>query len=186
VRIALGAGSITGKIPAPKVPYERLVEVTAVAKGSRAPAQRTTCDFDGNYGNFCVRYLSPGSYSVFIHDPRSGFCRVDDVEVPAGEVSVGERELSAGATVIATIQFVSPTRVPDEFIAVGPLGVRVRRVFPMSSSFDRVELAGLWPGRWTLSACCDREVLATGQVDLKETGTFQVGLSAGSAPRRGN
>jgi hypothetical protein len=179
VRIALCPGSITGKVPALKAPSERLVEVTAVAKGGLMPSQRTRCDFEGN---FCVRYLSPGTYSLFIHDTISGFCRVDDVEVPAGEVHVGERVLSGGATVITTLHFVGPTRVPDELVAVGPLGVRVRHVFPVWSSFDRVELAGFWPGLWTLSARCDGEVLATGQVDVKEAGTVQVSLTAGSIP----
>ncbi len=68
VKIELGAGCITGKIPRPKNIFERPVAVTAVAQGARSPARRGCCDFDGN---FCILYLSPGTYSVFIHDPGS-------------------------------------------------------------------------------------------------------------------
>jgi hypothetical protein len=58
VGIPLGAGCITGKIPALKDNYWRLVEVTAVAKANHALTRQARCDNDGN---FCVRYLSPGT-----------------------------------------------------------------------------------------------------------------------------
>ncbi len=177
IRIAPGAGCITGKIPASKkASLERLVEVTAVAKGSRTPSRWTRCDPDGN---FCVRYLSPGTYSLVIHDPISGFGRLDNVEVPAGVVNVAERTLTPGATIRGAIHFPRPSRVPDEVVAVGPSGVTVRQAFRVYSSFDRVELAGLWPGHWTVSARSGDEVLATSEVDIKGTGTFPVALTAG-------
>ena len=149
VRVELGAGCITGNVPAPKSVFGRSVEVTAVAKASRTPARRAHCDFEGN---FCLRYLSPGTYSLFFNDPKSGYCRVDDVEVPAGVVDVGERSLSRGASLSGAIHFARPSRVPDEIVAVDPSGVSVRRAFEVYSSFDRFELAGLWPGHWTVSA----------------------------------
>ena len=58
-----------GKIPAPNENFARPVEVTAVLRGSGTPSRRTRCDYDGN---FCVRYLSPGTYSVLIHDLEDG------------------------------------------------------------------------------------------------------------------
>jgi hypothetical protein len=177
VDIALGAGCITGKIPALNENFERPVEVTAVAKGDRASSRRARCDDDGS---FCVRYLSPGTYSLLIHDPKSGFCRVDDIEVRAGAVDVGECTLSPGATVSGEIRFERPSRVPYEVVAVDPVGVSVHRAFLVYSSFDRVELAGLWPGRWTVSARSGDEILATGEVDVKAIGTFNVTLTAGS------
>jgi hypothetical protein len=180
VRIALGAGCITGKIPALKENFERPVEVTAVDTKGLNASRRARCDNDGN---FCVRYLSPGTYSLFIHDPSSGFCRVDNVEVTAGVIDVGERAISAGAKVSGEIHFARPGRVPEEVVAIGPLGVSVRRAFQVYSSFDQVELAGLWPGHWIVSARSGGEILATSELDVEGTGTFPVTLTAGERPR---
>ncbi len=176
VRVELGAGCITGKIPALKENFERPVEVTAVLKGSGTPSRRTRCDDDGN---FCVRYLSPGTYSVLIHDPKTGFCRVDNVQGIAGVVDIGEHVLSPGAKVTGEIHFPRPSRVPDEVVAVGPSGVTVRREFQVYSSFDWVELNGLWPGHWRVSALCAGKVLTTGEVDVKGTETIHTILRTG-------
>ncbi len=179
VRVALGAGCITGKIPASGNFLARRVEVSALAKVSRTPSRRTRCDGEGN---FCVRYLSPGTYSVFIHDPEQGFCRVDDVRVGAGVVDVGERTLASGAKISGAIHFVRPSRVPDEIVAFHPTGISVRQTLPVYSSFDHVELAGLWPGHWSVSARSGDVVLATSELDVEGTGTFRVTLTAGGGP----
>jgi hypothetical protein len=176
VRVELGAGCITGNIRAPKNVFVRHVEATAVLNGSRTPARRAHCDFDGN---FCVRYLSPGTYSLFFHDPESGYCRVDHVTVPAGVVDIGERSLSSGARLGGAIRFARPSRVPDKIVAVGPLGVSVCRAFKDDSSFDRFELAGLWPGHWIVSARSSDEILATGELDVVGSGPFDVTLTVG-------
>lgn len=178
VRLALGAGCITGKIPVPKPSFDQPVEVTAMAKGSRAPSGWARCDY---YGNFCVRYLSPGIYSLWIHDPKAGFCHVDDVEVKAAAVDIGERTLTAGARVHGAIQFARPSRVPDAVVAVNSSGVSVRRAFPVYSSFDEVDLPNLWSGHWTITARHGDEVLAATEVDVHGTGTFPVALTAGSS-----
>ncbi|MDG3008062.1 carboxypeptidase-like regulatory domain-containing protein [Paludisphaera mucosa] len=178
VRIPLGAGCITGKIPAPEGGSGRFVEVSALAKGSRTP-RRAQCDFDGN---FCVRHLAPGDYSLFFQDPNSGFRRVDDVKVPAGVIDVGELTTTPGATIFGEIRFARPSRVPDEIVATDPSGVTVRRPFSRSSSFDRIEVVGLWPGRWTVSARSGEVVLASGEIDVEGTGAFPMTLTVGADP----
>jgi hypothetical protein len=177
VHIPLGAGCITGIVHPPAGSYRRTVEVTAVAKGNHSPSRRTRCDGEGN---FCVRYLSPGTYSLFVNDAASGFCRVDDVTVPAGVVDIGERALSAGAKVTGTIHFPRLSRVPDEVVAVGPLGVSVRREFERYSACDRIDLSGLWPGHWVISARIRDEVLATGELEIEGTGVYQATLTVRS------
>ncbi len=104
---------------------------------------------------------------------------MDDVAVPAGVVDVGERALSPGATARVAIRFARPSRVPDEVTAVGPSGVSVRHTFQVYSSFDRVNLVGLWPGHWTVSARSGEELLATGEVDVEGTETYPLTLTAG-------
>ena len=110
------------------------------------------------------------------------FCRLDDVEVPPGVVDVGERTLSAGATISGAIQFVRPSRVPDEVRGGRPIGRLGAQAFAVYSSFDRVELAGLWPGHWTVSARSGDEVLAIGEVDVEGTGTFHGDPDDGRRP----
>ena len=102
--------------------------------------------------------------------------------MPAGVVDVGERALSPGATVRGR----DPLRAAVARARRGgggrPAGVSVRQAFQVYSSFDRVDLAGLWPGRWTVSARSGDEVLATGEVDVEGTGTYPLTLTAGQAP----
>lgn len=176
VHIALGSGCITGKIPAPKQDFDRPVEVTALAKGGDMPLRRARCDDDGH---FCVRYLSPGTYTLFIHDPKAGYCRVDDVVVPAGVVDVGERKLSAGASVRGDIRFERLSPLPDEVVAVGPSGVTVRREFQVYSSFDRFEFAGLWPGQWIILVRKGNSVLTSEKIKIGGTEKSYMSLTTG-------
>ncbi len=107
---------------------------------------------------------------------------MDGVAVRDDVVDVGERRLSSGATILGEIRFPRPTRLPDEVVAVDPSGVTVRRPFQVYSSFDRVDLAGLWPGTWTISARKGDAILASAEVQIEGTGRFQVNLSAGGSP----
>ncbi len=116
---------------------------------------------------------------MWIHDPKTGFCRVDNVQVPAGVVDIGERVLSPGAKVTGEIHFPRPSQVPDEVMAVGPSGVTVRRELQVYSSFDSVELNGLWPRHWSVSARCAGKVLATAGLDIKGTETLHTTLRTG-------
>jgi hypothetical protein len=176
VRLALGAGCITGKVHAPEDNDQWPVGVTAVIKGGSTSARRAWCDFRGN---FCDRFLSPGTYTVFVNDPAAGYCRVDDVVVGAGVVDVGERALTPGATVRGEVRFPRPSPVPDEVVAEGPSGVTVRRKFAVDESFDRVDLRGLWPGHWTITARSHDHVIARGEVEIIGTGTQEITLTAG-------
>jgi hypothetical protein len=177
MQVALGAGCMKGSIARFSLQFPRPpVEVIAVPKRGRKYARRASCGFDGT---FCVRYLSPGPHSLYIHDRSSGFCRIDQVEVPAGLVDIGRRTLTVGANVICAIQFPRLSQVPDQVVATGPSGVSVRHLFPVYASFDQVEFGNLWPGLWTLSVRSGNDVLATGSVDVHGTGTYRLALTAG-------
>jgi hypothetical protein len=60
----------------------------------------------------------------------------------------------------------------------------VRQEFQVYSSFDRIELSGLWPGHWTVSVRSGEDVLATGALDVKATETLPMSLTVagGSKP----
>ncbi|WP_165224699.1 carboxypeptidase-like regulatory domain-containing protein [Aquisphaera insulae] len=175
LRIPLGAGCITGRIPRTKESRFNPVEVTAVARGDRGLPRHARCDDDGN---FCVRYLSPGTYTLFVHDPRSGrFARVDGVAVKDSPVDIGERPLEPGATIRASIRFERPSPYPW-VEATGPLGGSVQARFGGGSARDLSEFPGLWPGRWTISARAGRGGIATAEVEVKGTGSHEVDLVA--------
>lgn len=177
VRIPLGAGCITGRVPAPRRNFDRPIEATAVPREGHGPPRRARCDDDGN---FCVRYLARGRYTLFVHDPEAGYCRVDDVTVPAGVVDVTARTFVRGAAIRGKIRFARPARVPTAVVAADASGATVRQEFPSWSSCDRIELMGLWPGRWTVSALGGDEVLASGQVDVPASGAVSLTLTAGA------
>jgi hypothetical protein len=179
VRVELGAGCVTGKITMRTESFLRPTEVTAVMKGSQTPSRWSRCDSDGN---FCVRYLSPGTYSLLIHDANTGFCRVDDLKVGAHVIEVGERKLSAEATIDGVIQFVRPSPVPNEIVAIHDSGDAVRVAFEHRSSFDRFKLAGIWPGHWTVSARKGDQVLASSELNVERAGTMRVTLVVGGRP----
>jgi hypothetical protein len=164
IHVPLGAGSITGKIPPPKETYNRPVEVTAISRGERAPSPRVRCDDEGN---FCVRYLAPGIYTLFVHDLNAGYCRVDDIVVPAGTTDVGEKTLNPGATVTVSIQFARPSLLPDAVVATDDRGVTVTRSFEGRSSNDQINIPGLWPGRWNIEAVAAEIVIARGTIEIK-------------------
>ncbi|QEH39121.1 hypothetical protein OJF2_77330 [Aquisphaera giovannonii] len=176
VRIPLGGGCIKGKVPSPRGISDWPVEVTAVAAENRGASRQARCD---GKGNFCIRYLPPGAYTLFIRDPTSGrFARVEDVQVRDNAVDIGERQLEPGAILRGGIRFERPTPVPDEVVATGPRGVVARRAFRDDEGCDRVDLAGLWPGRWVVSARSRGEAVATAEVEVKGTGPHEVDLVA--------
>ena len=101
------------------------------------------------------------------------------MRVAAGAVDVGDRKLSVGAKLSGSIRYVRPCRLPDEIVAMDSSGVSVHHAFLVYSSYDQFNLAGLWPGRWTVSLRGGDEVLATSAVEVGATGTFPVTLTVG-------
>ena len=176
VRVALAAGCITGRVvPAPK-DVSLGIEAIAVPREGQAPARRGRADYEGN---FCVRYLDPGTYTLFVHDPKSGYCKIDGLVVPAGVVDVGERELHPGGSIHGSISYPRPCPVPDEIVLTGPEGADRMEALEGYTSSDHFEVGGLWPGLWRIAARAGGKVMATATVKVPETGRIQVRLMAG-------
>ena len=180
ISIPLGAGCITGKCPKNDGYYRRVVVVATPRDGKGTP-RRTRCDGDGN---FCVRYLTPGHYAIYALDPKIGWDRVEDVAVDVGAVDIGDLRMRPGGTVAGTIAFPRPGPVPDEVVATDDAGIALTTKFEVYSSFDRFELRGLWPGRWTVAARSGGVAVATASATLAGTETVRVELAtpAGNGP----
>ena len=162
IKVSLGAGCITGRIVGPS---ERLEypEVIAVPQGVTGSLRRTRCD---SSGNFCVRYLAPGGYTLFAHDVKNGWARVENVTVASNVTDVGDRRLAPGGTIHGSISFKRPSPVPDAIVATGPSNVSLTIPFESYSSFDDFELTGLWPGTWSIAVRSGQEVLATATAEV--------------------
>ena len=180
IRIPLGAGCVTGKCPK-NDGYDRRTVVVATPRDGKGRMRRSRCDGDGN---FCVRYLTPGHYTLHALDPAIGWARVDDVAVGVGATEVGELRMQPGGTLAGTIAFGRPGPVPDEVVATDRAGVALTTRFEVYASFDRFHLRGLWPGRWTVAARSGGATVATAEVTLSGTETARVDLAtaAGSGP----
>lgn len=180
IRIPLGAGCITGKCPK-NDDYHRPVVVVATPRGGKGPSRRSRCDGDGN---FCVRYLAPGRYTLRALDPALGWARVDDVAVGVGATDVGELRMQSGGTLAASIAFRRPGPVPDEVVATDAAGIALTARFEVYSSFDRVTFRGLWPGRWAVAFRSGGEAVASGVVTLAgaETARLELATEAGVGP----
>ena len=137
--------------------------------------RRTRCNIDGN---FCVRI--PGRRDLHALRPflQGSWCRVDNLTVASNVIDIGERRLVGGATVRGSISFRRPCPPPDEVMATGPSQVSLEP-FRLDSGLDQFELGGVWPGRWTLTARGDGQVLATAQTEV--SGTEKVGIELAAA-----
>ena len=136
IKVPLGGGSITGRT----VKYSAVI---AVPRGGPGPLRRTRCDGEGY---FCMPFLDPGTYTLFVRSDDDGsWCRVDNVRVASDVKDIGELRQGRGGAIHGSISFPRPCPVPDEVIATGPSQVSLE---PMKhiSDFDQFELSGLWPG----------------------------------------
>ncbi len=141
-----------------------------MAKGSRTPLRRTAL----RRRRQLLRPLPVSGHLLAVHPrPEVGLsagwttwrCR------PAWSTSASVRYRPGRRSAVRSSSC-GRRACPTKCVAVGPSGVSVRQAFVVYSSFDRVELAGLWPGHWIVSARSGDEVLAMGEVDVKGTGTF--------------
>jgi hypothetical protein len=179
VKVQLGAGSITGRFLGGG-DYHNRIEVIALPQDRAGLSRRTRCDSEGN---FCVRYLDPGPYTLFAHFSTAGWARVENVLVQFDVKDIGERRLVPGGTIRGSIAFPRPAPVPDEVIATGPDAVSLRRRFEVYSDFDRFEIGGLWPGEWTFSVQSGGEVIATAKARISGTESVGVELLASTPPK---
>ena len=124
-----------------------------------------------------MRYLEPGTYTLFAHFRKAGWSRVENVTVAAAVTEIGERPLTRGGTVLGSISFRRPCPVPDEIIATGPSQISLEPFDP-DSGFDRFELGGLWPGQWTITVRGGGEVLATARTEVSATEMVPMELAA--------
>ncbi|MDR3618588.1 MAG: hypothetical protein P4L85_04495 [Paludisphaera borealis] len=173
LKLSLGGGCITGRILGAKGFSGLGDEVVALPRDGKPP-RFAHCDEEGN---FCVRYLDPGLYTLLAHDPKAGWSRVENVAVASNVVDVGGHRLAPGGTILGSIAFPRPCAVPDEVVATGPGGVVLRLPFEDYSSFDRFELDGLWPGVWTITARSLGDVLATTTAEVVGTEKVRVDLA---------
>jgi hypothetical protein len=174
-QVPLGAGCITGRFLGAGE-YLNRIEVVAVTAERRGLPRRSHCDMAGN---FCLRYLDAGRYTLFAHYPKVGWSRADNIVVAANAVDAGEHRLVPGGSIVGSIWFPRPGLVPSEIIATGPAGAVLQVPFAVYSSFDQFELDGLWPGKWNIAVRSRGELLSTASAQIMATETVRLGFVVG-------
>lgn len=173
VDVPLGAGAITGKLIVTG-DIKRMPQVIAVEKATGAPVRRARCDDDGN---FCVRYLPPGTYELRGHEDANGNCRVGPVQVKDDITDVGEHMLAAGAAIRGTIRLRTGDKKPTAVHAVDEFGVSLEALDCEGRDGETFAISNLWPGKWTVRLLDGRRIVTEEHVKLAESGTVEVTLA---------
>ncbi|MCY3024439.1 MAG: hypothetical protein NTW87_36150, partial [Planctomycetota bacterium] len=174
VRVQLGAGSITGQVQAERK-IRRLVQVFAPAKGGAIYHAR--CD---GKGNFCVRYLPPGTYTLVAHDDLAGWCRIADVEVQSKVRDVGVHKLAPGGAITGTLPLGPGGRQPDAVVATDGAGVSIEADDVKGIAGESFTIPNLWPGTWTVALRRGKETLVVTRVTLEGAETVRAEFPAGN------
>jgi beta-lactamase regulating signal transducer with metallopeptidase domain len=175
IRIPLAASSITGRAQWTKG-YHRLVMVAAVEENRKASPRYAYCD---EKGNFCLRYLSPGRYTICLHDDDAGFSRLEHVVLAeATTIAVKPQTLRPGGTITGTVRWTSSRPIPDRLTLTDAQGIVIEpREHFRGLNGEKYRFSGLWPGRWTLAAWSGKDRLASDQVDVQGTETVSCVLT---------
>ncbi|MCX6879655.1 MAG: carboxypeptidase-like regulatory domain-containing protein, partial [Verrucomicrobia bacterium] len=167
IRIPLAASSITGRAQWIK-DYHRLVMVAAVEESRKSSPRYAYCD---DTGNFCLRYLSPGQYTICLHDDDAGYSRVEHVALAeAATIAVKPQTLGPGGAITGTVRWTSSRPLPDRLTLTDAQGIVIepREEF-RGLNGGEYRFSGLWPGRWTLAVWSGKDRLASDQVDVQGT-----------------
>jgi hypothetical protein len=122
VKVPLDSGSIRGRFRATvaRIGTPR-GEIIAVPGAGQGPIRRTSCDDEGNY---CLRYLHPGLYTLFARFADEGWARVDNIKVASNVTDLGERPLTRGEQYAVPSPSAGPVRHRTRSSPRGPLGFR--------------------------------------------------------------
>jgi hypothetical protein len=160
VRVPLGGGSVIGQIQW-TVPYLHMIGVTGASADGKTIRQ-TYCDGDGN---FCLPYLTPGSWDLFAQDDAAGWRHLGPVVVKNDAADCGLHKLQSGASVTGRVTSATVDLAKCTVVAVDARGVTAEAPEPPDATTG-YRIGGLWPGRWTLKLMHDDTILTTATVNV--------------------
>ena len=168
--IPLGAGCITGAVQRPELrEYLPCVIAAGMKTGTIRLAQ---CN---GKGDFCARYLPDDRYVLFAHAYDEGWCRLAEVAAGNKITDIGSHGLVPGGSITGKLppHFATDPRVT--VVASDPNGIPIESPWckPVGESFT---IAGLWPGKWTITLRKDEEVISRQVVLLQGTETVSCNL----------
>jgi hypothetical protein len=173
LRVPLGAGSVTGRVQW-TADYRYMIHVLALSdKGETLRSAR--CDGDGD---FCVRYLPKGKWTLCAHDYGAGWCRIGVVTVKNDTTDIGVHKLQLGGRLTGKVEMGNEERLADAVVATDALGFRIDDRGFSEGKRREFKISGLWPGQWTLKLMSGETVLATAKTELKGTETVRCDLVA--------
>lgn len=169
VRVALGAGAITGEIRSPGTD-PGWVHVMAVGSKQGNHLYHARCD---DNGNFCLRYLRADTYRVMAHDDEAGWSNLGEVVVKDNVTDVGKKLLEAGATLSGKITFPVEEASCAGLVAKDSFGMEVEA----ERSGETYVIPCLWPGQWTVSFRRGSKIIAEAHTSITSTNAVNLDLA---------
>ncbi len=158
--IGLGSHMFSGKVTA-STPTKRSVAVQAVAITGRS-VFHSRCD---DKGNFVIRYLPAGEYTVHAHDDDAGWCDLGTFRLDQPVVDCGEHQLTSGGSITGVLSSkLLPLADPATIKALAPDGVEIL--------LDEVKADGTYhfgamrPGSWVVLSPAEEGRTARNPIEI--------------------
>jgi hypothetical protein len=175
-KVALEAASIEGKVVG-----GRLGSIIAVDQKSKQRPRRVR--FHGDEA-FSIPFVRNGTYRLFAHDDRRGWCHGPEIDVRNGIAKAAPMKLVPGGEVRGKIVARTTCNVPDAVVAVDRDGIEI----PDGSFYEcgqlQFRIPHLWPGEWTVRLMAEHEVITSTRVKIAGTETITSDLVVDSKPAR--
>lgn len=175
VWMTLGAGSIRCRLGPPVGDVANTV-ITAIEADGAMPPQYGVCDEEGQ---FCLYFLRPGKYTVWVHSPQRGWARLDGLVVSNSVCDAGVVRLTGGATVKGKLSTAFEKRFDSyEIEAKSSGGVRISTgTLVEGRNGEEYSLDNLWPDEWVVSLSGDGSILRSRKVWVEGRKTVEADLA---------
>jgi hypothetical protein len=174
--VALEAASIEGKVLG-----GRFGSILAVDQKSRQRPRRVRYYGDES---FSIPFVRNGTYRLFAHDDRRGWCRGPQIEVRNGITKAPAMKLVPGGEVRGKIIARKPCAIPDAVVAIDRDGIEIADESSHGCSLLQFRIPHLWPGEWTIRLMAKGEVITSTRVKIAGTETITSNLVVDSTQAR--
>ena len=161
VKVALDAASIEGKVQGGK-----FGSIIAVDQKSKQRPRRVRCYDDETYS---IPFVRNGTYRLFAHDDRRGWCRGPKIEVRNGIAKAAPMKLVPGGEVRGKIIARTACAVPDAVVAVDRDGIEIPDQSFHECGVLQFRIPHLWPGEWTIRLMAKDQVITSTRVKIDGT-----------------
>ena len=163
-KVALEAAPIEGKVLGGK-----FGSIIAFDQKSKQRPRRVRYDRDEP---FSIPFVRNGTYRLFAHDDRRGWCCGSQIEVRNGIAKAAPMNLVPGGEVRGKIIARAACTVPDAAVAVDRDGIEISGESFHAGELLQFRIPHLWPGEWTIRLLAKDQVITSTRVKIAGTETI--------------